>query len=57
MYTCDIQFLLKHRPEYGYLTCLSSHLPVVPLMALTATATPAVRAQLLSILRDPVQEI
>ena len=50
-------FFADYRPQYGYLVHLKSHVPTVPLMALTATATPAVRDLLLTSLRNPVQEI
>ena len=45
------------RPEYGYLMNIASYFPDVPLMALTATATPAIQEQLLTMLRDPIKEI
>lgn len=36
---------------------VASYFPTVPLMALTATATPVIQEQLLTMLRDPVKEI
>ena len=36
---------------------IASYFPTVPLMALTATATPVIRKQLLTMLRDPIKEI
>ena len=36
---------------------IASYFPDVPLMALTATATPAIQEQLLTMLRDPIKEI
>ncbi|MGH8564056.1 MAG: DNA helicase RecQ [Gammaproteobacteria bacterium] len=39
------------RPEYRQLTELRDHLPCVPLMALTATATPRVREDIVVLLR------
>ena len=47
----------KNRPEYGELLDLSSHFPKTPLMALTATATPPVKEKLISMLRNPIQEV
>lgn len=45
------------RPEYAYLMNVASYFPTTPIMALTATATPALRDQLLSMLRNPTKEI
>lgn len=45
------------RPEYGCLIYLKSHFSTVPLMALTATATPALQDQLLTLLRNPISSI
>ncbi|XP_064389138.1 ATP-dependent DNA helicase RecQ-like [Halichondria panicea] len=44
-------------PEYGALVDLRFHFPNVPLMTLTATATPQVKVQLLAMLRNPSQEV
>lgn len=58
MCTCvTIPSLAIDRSEYSYLNEISSHFPNVPLMMLTATATPHVRDQLETILRNPVKEI
>ena len=46
-----------YRPEYGYLSELGSLFSNIPLMALTATATPYIRDQLIDILRNPIKEI
>lgn len=59
MYNCTrvMNVSLLYRPEYGYLLNISTHFPDVPIMTLTATATPAIRDKLVSMLRDPVKEI
>lgn len=48
---CKIYF---SRPDYARLTRLSSLFPGVPLMALTATAPPTVRDQVLKVVPRPV---
>lgn len=50
-YMCMIYF---SRPDYARLTRLSSLFPGVPLMALTATAPPTVRDQVLKVVPRPV---
>ena len=48
---CVSQWGHDFRPEYLALECLAEHWPGVPRLALTATATPATRAEILQRLR------
>ena len=43
-----------NRPEYGSLAGVGKHFPTIPLMALTATATPVITQTLLQMLREPL---
>lgn len=55
-YNC-FNYTLTSRPEYGYLVNIKLYFPNIPVMALTATATPALQNELLASLRDPVVQI
>ena len=46
---------LISRPKYELIDGLHSHFPGIPLMALTATATPQVKQKILSVLRNLTQ--
>lgn len=48
---CVCEWGFDFRPEYSQLGGLRSELPGVPLLALTATATPAVQAAIIQNLR------
>ncbi|XAR49272.1 DNA helicase [Bertholletia excelsa] len=50
---CVSQWGHDFRPDYRVLGCLKQNFPDIPLMALTATATPSVRQDILNALRIP----
>ncbi|KAJ3708839.1 hypothetical protein LUZ61_012544 [Rhynchospora tenuis] len=50
---CVSQWGHDFRPDYRGLGCLRQNFPKVPIMALTATATPSVRRDIVSTLRIP----
>ncbi|KAJ4748767.1 hypothetical protein LUZ62_083172 [Rhynchospora pubera] len=50
---CVSQWGHDFRPDYRGLGCLRQNFPKVPIMALTATATPSVRQDIVSTLRIP----
>ncbi len=52
----NINTFFFYRPAYGWIKNLRNHFPAVPLMALTATATPEMVGILREILKDPVCE-
>ena len=48
---------LSYRPQYGDLVNMKNQFPAVPVMVLTATATPFIKGQLQKMLQDPVIEV
>ena len=57
VYISDPCMHVLFRPEYGYMNNITTYFPTVPIMALTATATPVLRTHLSRMLRDPIEEI
>ena len=54
---CVSQWGHEFRPEYRELACLTEHFPGVPRMALTATADPRTRADILHALRMDAADV
>src|ERR1700759_575503 len=54
---CVSQWGHEFRPEYRELACLTEHFPGIPRVALTATADPRTRADILQALRMPAAEV
>jgi ATP-dependent DNA helicase RecQ len=54
---CVSQWGHEFRPEYRELACLTEHFPGVPRIALTATADPRTRADILQALRMDAAEV
>lgn len=51
------KYVKSLRPEYGRLVDLPNDFPGIPVMALTATATPATKRSLTVMLRHPVSHV